>query len=93
MSVLLITQEPIVTLAGQRRTPIIALGMLGAGILLLLVSATTIDTWQQARLERGKHRVSEPDYESDEKRNGDLSEVDQPVHLEERKDLEERRWA
>jgi len=56
LTLLLITEEPVPILTGQRRTPIIALAGFGVGLLLLLVSAVTIDTWQQAYAEHGRRR-------------------------------------
>lgn len=56
LTLLLITEDPVPILTGQRRTPVIALAGFGVGLLLLLVSAVTIDTWQQAYAERERRR-------------------------------------
>lgn len=52
VSLLLITEDVTAMETGQRRTPVMVLGLLTVGILMLLVLAVTIDTWQMAKLER-----------------------------------------
>jgi len=54
LTLLLITEDPVAVLTGQRRTPIITLAAFGVGILVLLVLAITVDTWQQAYAEHGR---------------------------------------
>jgi hypothetical protein len=57
INLMLITQELTVTETGQRRTPVMVMAILGVGMLALLVLATTVDTWQRARLERRGERI------------------------------------
>lgn len=59
ISLLLITEDVTALETGQRRTPVMVLGLLGVGILVLLIFATTIHTWQMAKLEQRALRVRE----------------------------------
>ncbi len=70
VSLLLITEDVIALETGQRRTPVMVLALLGVGALLLLVLATTVDTWQMAKLEGRMAREREETVSLESKRQG-----------------------
>lgn len=70
VSLLLITEEVIAEETGQRRTPVMVGALLIVGVLLLLVAAVTIDTWQNAKLERRRMMQADEAVSLDAKREG-----------------------
>lgn len=52
VSVVLLTEDPVVEETGTRRAPILIAGVLVAGGLVLLALITTMDAWQQRRREQ-----------------------------------------
>jgi len=68
VSLLLITEDVTALETGQRRTPVMVLALIGVGALVLLVLATTVDTWQMARLEFPRAREREEAVSSDSER-------------------------
>lgn len=60
VSLLLVTEDVTALETGQRRTPVMVMGLLTVGVLVLLVSTVTIDTWQMAKLERRGGSREEP---------------------------------
>lgn len=81
LSLLLITEDVTAMETGQRRTPVMVLGLLGVGALLLLVLATTIDSWQMAKLEQRRLREREHAVSLEDERQGlhlALAEADPP---------------
>lgn len=70
VSLLLITEEAVALETDQRRTPLMVMALLGVGAIALLVLATTVDTWQQARLEQRFSREQEATVSLESRRQG-----------------------
>lgn len=79
VSLLLISEDLTAEETGQRRTPVMVMALLVVGSLALLVAATTIDTWQTAKLEQQRQRRGDQGVEERPETEGPFPEIVEPL--------------